>query len=212
MSRKLDYQDYEGSMAKSQLMKIENYARKLNEMIHPDDELEAWVQSKLSVVAAYMGDIKHYLDYELKEIGEDFDDDDDEEGQFIRNMEQAKEEVGDEIWDSLSEDEKIGATKYLKQKGKVGFSKGGAIGTHDFKIRPYIYHSKYYFDLVGTEYHGQIILNENNGEITLSHIDWDGEYVRGEGYTRNIPTDDELIEVWIEENLDKVLNLANQNN
>ena len=66
MSRKLDYQDYEGDMAKSQLMKIENYARKLNEMIHPDDELEAWVQSKLSVVAAYMGDIKHYLDYELK--------------------------------------------------------------------------------------------------------------------------------------------------
>jgi hypothetical protein len=69
MARKLSYKDEEGGMAKAQLLKIENYAKKLNEMIHPDDELEAWVQSKLSVVAAYMGDIKHYLDYELKKYG-----------------------------------------------------------------------------------------------------------------------------------------------
>ena len=64
------YNDEEGGMAKAQLLKIENYAKKLNDMIHPDDELEAWVQSKLSVVAAYMGDIKHYLDYELQKFGE----------------------------------------------------------------------------------------------------------------------------------------------
>jgi hypothetical protein len=70
MARKLQYNEEEGGMAKSQLMKIENYAKKLNEMIHPEDELEGWVQSKLSVIAAYMGDIKHYLDYELKKFGE----------------------------------------------------------------------------------------------------------------------------------------------
>ncbi len=69
MARKLKYNDEEGGMAKSQLHKIETYAKKLNEMIHPEDELEAWVQSKLSVVSAYMGDIKHYLDYELKKYG-----------------------------------------------------------------------------------------------------------------------------------------------
>jgi len=69
MARKLDYNDEEGAMAKAQLQKIETYAAKLNEMINPDDELESWVQSKLSVVAAYMGDIKHYLDYELKKMG-----------------------------------------------------------------------------------------------------------------------------------------------
>lgn len=70
MARKLLYADQEGGMAKSQLMKIENYAAKLNDMIHPDDELEAWVQGKLSVIAAYMGDIKHYLDYELKKFAD----------------------------------------------------------------------------------------------------------------------------------------------
>lgn len=67
MARKLRYNEEEGGMAKAQLQKIESYAAKLNEMIHPEDELEGWVQNKLSVVAAYMGDIKHYLDYELKE-------------------------------------------------------------------------------------------------------------------------------------------------
>lgn len=66
MARKLMYNDEEGGMAKAQLQKIEMYAAKLNEMIHPEDELEGWVQNKLSVVAAYMGDVKHYLDYALQ--------------------------------------------------------------------------------------------------------------------------------------------------
>ena len=129
MNRQLDYEDYEGEMAKSQLMKIENYARKLNEMIHPEDELEAWVQSKLSVIDAYMGDIKHYLDYQLKEMGEGgFDDDDkydDDDDDFIEAMEDAKEYVGEEKWQTFSDDEKIQVTKYLKMKGRVGYKKGG---------------------------------------------------------------------------------------
>ncbi len=70
MARELPYKDFEGDMAKAQLQKIEMYAAKLNDMIHPEDEIESWVQSKLSVVAAYMGDIKHYLDYQLKEYAE----------------------------------------------------------------------------------------------------------------------------------------------
>ena len=129
MNRQLNYQDYEGEMAKSQLMKIENYARKLNEMIHPEDELEAWVQSKLSVIDAYMGDIKHYLDYQLKEMGEGgFDDDndeDDDDNHFIEVMEDAKEYVGEQKWQTFSDDEKIQVTKYLKMKGRVGYKKGG---------------------------------------------------------------------------------------
>ena len=68
MARKLRHRDPEGDMAKAQLQKIEMYAAKLNDMIHPDDELEAWVQSKLSRVASDMGDVKHYLDYEIKKI------------------------------------------------------------------------------------------------------------------------------------------------
>ena len=57
MARKLRYKDQEGDMAKAELQKIEMYAAKLNDMIHPDDELEAWVQSKLSRVATDLGDV-----------------------------------------------------------------------------------------------------------------------------------------------------------
>ena len=68
MARKLAYKDPAGEMAKSQLQKIELYAKKLNDMIHPDDELESWVQSKLSRISTDIGDVKHYLDYELKKM------------------------------------------------------------------------------------------------------------------------------------------------
>jgi hypothetical protein len=68
MARKLNYKDPAGDMAKGQLQKIEMYAAKLNDMIHPDDELESWVQSKLSRISTDIGDVKHYLDYELKKM------------------------------------------------------------------------------------------------------------------------------------------------
>lgn len=68
MARKVPYKDPAGDMAKAQLQKIEMYAAKLNDMIHPDDELESWVQSKLSRISTDIGDVKHYLDYELKKM------------------------------------------------------------------------------------------------------------------------------------------------
>ena len=68
MARKIPYKDPAGDMAKAQLQKIEMYAGKLNDMIHPDDELESWVQSKLSRISTDIGDVKHYLDYELKKM------------------------------------------------------------------------------------------------------------------------------------------------
>ncbi len=68
MARKVNYKDPAGDMAKAQLQKIEMYAGKLNDMIHPDDELESWVQSKLSRISTDIGDVKHYLDYELKKM------------------------------------------------------------------------------------------------------------------------------------------------
>ena len=85
-------------------------------MINPDDELEAWVQSKLSVVAAYMGDVKHYLDYELKKMGY---------GGAVQNMYEVEFEFDsdDDDYDSRSvqvyadtieEAKKIATSKYSK--------------------------------------------------------------------------------------------------
>ena len=145
--RKLNYQDYEGDMAKAQLKKIESYAAKLNDMIHPEDELEAWVQAKLSVVAAYMGDIKHYLDYELEKVGEttekwEVEKEEVEEEEFkpykrggttdtdsmyrvkpssaVEDMLEARAYVGEKIWKTYSRQEKKDAVGYLKAQGRIG--------------------------------------------------------------------------------------------
>ena len=57
--------DHEGDMAKSELQKIEKYAKYLNENIKTDTQLMAWVQSKISRMATDMGDVKHFMEYQV---------------------------------------------------------------------------------------------------------------------------------------------------
>ena len=51
-------------MAKQQLYKTAQYAIKLHQMIGNTDNLEPWIQSKITKAADYMSSIKHYLEYE----------------------------------------------------------------------------------------------------------------------------------------------------
>jgi len=69
-------QPYEGAAAKVQLSKIESYAKKLGDMIHEQDDLEPWVQDKLSMVTYAMADIKHYMDKILADAGQSLHRDD----------------------------------------------------------------------------------------------------------------------------------------
>lgn len=62
--RRVTPHDDEGRMAKAQLYKIAKYAVELMQNLHDDDELEAWVQSKITKAASYMSAAKHYLEYE----------------------------------------------------------------------------------------------------------------------------------------------------
>jgi len=61
--------DQEGAMAKQELIKLANYATNLQEHIQDDEELEAWVQSKITIAATNIASVYHYLAYE-KKIGE----------------------------------------------------------------------------------------------------------------------------------------------
>ena len=65
-TRRVVPHDEEGRMAKSQLYKIAKYAMEMMENLHDDDELEGWVQSKITKAASYMSAAKHYLEYEYK--------------------------------------------------------------------------------------------------------------------------------------------------
>ena len=56
--------DYEGKMARKQLAKIAKYAQHLFHMLDNKDQLESWVQAKLTKASDYMGAVKHHLEGE----------------------------------------------------------------------------------------------------------------------------------------------------
>jgi len=59
-----DGMDYEGSMARSQMLKMKKYVIALSQMIDDETELESWVQAKLTKASDYMSSVFHYLDYQ----------------------------------------------------------------------------------------------------------------------------------------------------
>lgn len=73
-----DEPDREGAMAKADLFKLANYAHKLFQQIDDNDQLEGWVQAKITKAADYIASVYHYLEYEMKfsEYGKALDDSD----------------------------------------------------------------------------------------------------------------------------------------
>ena len=65
-----DGMDYEGGMAKSQMLKMKKYAVALCDMIEDESQLESWVQAKLTKASDYMSSVYHYLDYQRSKMNE----------------------------------------------------------------------------------------------------------------------------------------------
>ena len=59
-----DDDDHEGSMAKRQMFKTAQYAAEIFDNIQDGDEFPAWIQSKMTKIADYIGAVKHYLEYD----------------------------------------------------------------------------------------------------------------------------------------------------
>jgi hypothetical protein len=58
--------DKEGAMAKADLFKLSNYSYRLFKKIEDNDQLESWVQAKITKAADYIASVYHYLEYEMK--------------------------------------------------------------------------------------------------------------------------------------------------
>jgi hypothetical protein len=58
--------DREGEMAKADLYKLASYAHKLYQQMGDQDQLESWVQAKITKAADYIASVYHYLEYEMK--------------------------------------------------------------------------------------------------------------------------------------------------
>ena len=64
-ARKESVNEEDGSrMAKSQMFKAMDYSKKIHDMIGDDEELEDWVESKLTKASDYLSSVYHYLEYE----------------------------------------------------------------------------------------------------------------------------------------------------
>ena len=58
--------DLEGEMAKDQLLHIAKYAIAMASRLEDDQELEGWVQSKITLAKDYVSKVRHYLENELQ--------------------------------------------------------------------------------------------------------------------------------------------------
>jgi len=86
--------DREGAMAKADLYKLANYSLKLFKRLHDDDQLEGWVQAKITKAADYVASVYHYLEYEMKFS---------EYGQHLDNADTINESVREELKARLME-------------------------------------------------------------------------------------------------------------
>jgi len=77
-------EDHEGSMAKRQMYKTAEYAAEIFEMVEEGEELPAWIQSKMTKIADYIGAVKHYLEYDHV-MGEKLDKDADA-GDYVKDF------------------------------------------------------------------------------------------------------------------------------
>ena len=118
-----DEVDREGAMAKADLFKLANYSHKLYQQIQDEDQLESWVQAKITKAADYIASVFHYLEYEMKfsEYGHHLDNSDTlSEGQKMKIKEmlaEAKSKVKDL--------KKAQAEKIKEKKVDEGVMSGG---------------------------------------------------------------------------------------
>jgi hypothetical protein len=106
--------DREGAMAKADLYKLASYSQKLFKQLNDEDQLEAWVQAKITKAADYIASVYHYLEYEMKFS---------EYGQALDNSDVLSEDVKAQLKTKLVEAKsklaELKKKQAAKMKGKV---------------------------------------------------------------------------------------------
>jgi hypothetical protein len=98
--------DEEGGMARGELFKIAKYGQEVRDMLENDDQLPAWVQSKITKCAAMMGDVKHFLEGQMADQSEEMAPEEaaeEDEEVELGDDENLEEMIAEEIAAALSE-------------------------------------------------------------------------------------------------------------
>jgi hypothetical protein len=120
--------DSEGEMAKSQMLKVNEYSKELLDMMSDDMQLPSWVQSKLTKIADYIGAVKHFIEGEMA-LGEqqkpdyiDLDKDGDTDEPMSKAAKDVKKKDLDEKkkkFPDLTGDGKVTRADILKGRGAI---------------------------------------------------------------------------------------------
>lgn len=104
--------DHEAKMARADLFKLAQYSFKLFKMIQEDQELEGWVQAKITKAADYIASVYHYMEYEMKIS---------EYGSNIENSDMYSESIRRAFAQKLTEAKKqaVKAKDEMKKKEKA---------------------------------------------------------------------------------------------
>ncbi len=102
--------DHEGAMAKADLYKLANYSYKLFKMLDGNQQLEGWVQAKITKAADYIASVYHYLEYEMKFT---------EYGEKLENSDVYSEEQKAELKNKLLEAKETIKKLKMKQAEKM---------------------------------------------------------------------------------------------
>jgi len=124
--------NHEAAMARADLYKLANYSMKLFKMIREGQELEGWVQAKITKAADYIASVYHFMEYEMKasEYGETLENSDVYSESVRRAFEQKLMEAKRQAEKVKKESDKVeegfdDLEKYMKEKDKPKPS-GGA--------------------------------------------------------------------------------------
>ena len=127
--------NHEAAMARADLYKCANYSFKLFKMIQEGQELEGWVQAKITKAADYIASVYHYMEYEMKfnEYGQKLENSDiyteSVKQQFVQKLTEARvklEKLKEKNISDLEEgwDDMIAANKKREaEKGTGKFDK-----------------------------------------------------------------------------------------
>ena len=131
--------NHEAAMARADLYKLANYSFKLFKMVKDGDELEGWVQAKITKAADYIASVYHFMEYEMKfsEYGEKLETADvyteNVKREYKRKLTEARvkleklrqKNIADlnEGWDDMVKASKERSDKEDKEKGTGKFDK-----------------------------------------------------------------------------------------
>jgi hypothetical protein len=116
--------DHEAKMARADLFKCAQYSFKLFKMIQEDQELEGWVQAKITKAADYIASVYHYLEYEMKfsEYGQAIDDSD----VYTESQKRVLKAKLNEAKEKIKDLKKVQADKAKKKEKKEELSEARA--------------------------------------------------------------------------------------